>query len=106
MRLPVFFMALYLAALACFPCQDLAEVTSDQTGVASAYDQQDSPDHSDHCTALCVCACCGVLADTPPVSIAMVAALPLPPAGKTNPARIPGWKFIEAPVTHGQPPRA
>ena len=106
MRLPVFLMALYLAALACFPCQDLAVVTSDQPAVALAQDRQDSPDHSDHCTALCVCACCGVLVDTPPVTAALVAALPLPPAGKTRPARIPGWKFIEAPGAEAQPPRA
>lgn len=62
MRFITFIMALFILSLSCIPCAD--EVVSAMSGhEKSQVAQQDGqhPKHTDYCSPLCICACCGTV---------------------------------------------
>ncbi|WP_116106983.1 DUF6660 family protein [Lewinella sp. IMCC34191] len=106
MRYGALSLAFYLVLLALTPCQDLETTPLAGCDGYSLQNDHDTPDHHDDCTPLCVCSCCGVLADTPPVLVALAVMQPLPPRGQSNPVYVPAWKLIDLPGRDIQPPRA
>ena len=64
MRTLCLILAAYLTLLACLPCAD-ATVMLELERATLAEDGHDHPDGEDHCSPLCLCACCGLALTTP-----------------------------------------
>ncbi|SEQ57099.1 hypothetical protein [Neolewinella agarilytica] len=112
MRHHILLFAVYLMALALVPCQDEYALVAPDAPAAvhaanSEHEHHDDSEHQDHCTPFCICACCGAFLDSPTELLPqIVAALPLPPAGTTQPAYSPTWKPLQYASGNWQPPRA
>jgi hypothetical protein len=59
MKLFSFLISLYMLLLACMPCNDSRDCSAGEKVSMVLYDQHDDHgDDTEHCTPLCVCACC------------------------------------------------
>ena len=103
MRLLCLILAAYLTLLACLPCADAA-VMLEHERVTLAEDGHDHPDGADHCSPLCLCACCGVVSVAPPapLSLQMEAA---PTAQAITPVAVTRALLSVSAPPDGQPPR-
>ncbi len=88
-RALVLILTVYLAALSLFGCQDYEILLA--TSGNEVNDRQPEPEHQDHCTPFCICACCGAVLDAPPVAPTLTERDPRPPSGKTAPVYTPSW---------------
>ena len=103
MRTLCLILAAYLTLLACLPCADAA-VMLEHERVTLAEDGHDHPDGADHCSPLCLCACCGVVSVAPPAPLSLPTEATLVPEAATPTAVTPDLVSVSAPPD-GQPPR-
>ena len=96
-------LATYLTLLACLPCADAA-VMLEHERVTLAEDGHDHPDGADHCSPLCLCACCGVVSVAPPAPLSLPTEATLVPEAATPTAVTPALVSVSAPPD-AQPPR-
>jgi hypothetical protein len=79
MKLSLVILAIYVAVLSCFPCQDaparLAHDAGADTGLA--HDDAHSDQTGDFCSPFCICSCCASVS-MPPVIFGIVLPSPLP----------------------------
>lgn len=94
-RLLTQIFSLYVILLALVPCQDnFSLVPNDAPAYVHAEDpehEHPTPEHEDHCTPFCICACCGAVLDAPPKLFILEEVLPLPPKGSTQPNAVQNW---------------
>ena len=111
MRWLIVIFAGYLLSLAAVPCGDngMVMLASDAPALLHEINpdhEHQVPEHQDHCTLFCVCACCSAVVGTPPAPVDLyVDNSSLPPTGKTVPFFNRHWSPSLSGNATWQPPR-